>query len=288
MAIKKSEDIRNNNINNSKKIAEKSENEYSRTAGKRLGSIICLCAEVLSYLLGIACIYYSYVIYMVHSGTNFFMIWDALGLAFIALGLGIRFGIIKRLIKWAPVWLRAVASIVIAAGLILLITAVCCIKSRYSEETEQGLDYIILLGAQVYDNGPSVVLQFRLEAAMEYLNANPDTICIVSGGKGSNESRSEAAVMKEWLVKNGIAKERVIMEDKATSTRENLIFSREFIPEGSSVGLVTNNFHLYRSLLLAEKIGYKNMASIAAGSIKKYEPNNLLRETAAVIAEWIG
>ena len=71
-----------------------------------------------------------------------------------------------------------------------------CIGSKMNTEGKPGLDYIIVLGAQIYERGPSAVLRFRLDKAVEYLNENPQTKCIVSGGKGSNEPCSEAEGMK--------------------------------------------------------------------------------------------
>lgn len=69
----------------------------------------------------------------------------------------------------------------------------------------RGLDYIIVLGAQVRKDGPSPVLKYRLDKAVEYLNENPDTVCIVSGGQGSNEPWSEA---EEW---HGICRKKELI-----------------------------------------------------------------------------
>ena len=90
------------------------------------------------------------------------------------------------------------------------------------------LDYLIVLGAQVYKNGPSPVLKFRLDKAYEYLSANPETRCIVTGGQGSNEPFTEASCMADYLVKRGIDSGRIILEDKSTTTAQNLTNSNEY------------------------------------------------------------
>ena len=68
----------------------------------------------------------------------------------------------------------------------------------------KNLDYIIVLGAQVKESGPSVVLRYRLDRTVSYLKENDNTLVIVSGGQGANEKATEASVMKEYLVNNAM------------------------------------------------------------------------------------
>ena len=68
----------------------------------------------------------------------------------------------------------------------------------------KNLDYIIVLGAEVKESGPSVVLRYRLDRAVSYLKENDNTLVIVSGGQGANEKATEASVMKEYLVNNAM------------------------------------------------------------------------------------
>lgn len=149
------------------------------------------------------------------------------------------------------------------------------------------LDYIIVLGAQVYKDKPSSVLKYRLDRAITYLNENPNALCIVSGGKGENEPFSEGYGMKEYLVKNNIAENRIIIEDKSKSTKENLINSKKIInDETKTIGIVTNNFHMYRALLIAKKENI-NAYGVVASSKALYLPNNLLREFLALIKYYL-
>lgn len=257
-----------------------------KSEDKEKRSVVRTVAELVCYALGITCGWYSVVIYRVHSGSVFFLVWDAIGLLLAVLGIFIRCKTLKRLPKVLKIVLGSIAGVVLLFMLIIL----CFIRTGYrAEKTEEtaDLDYIIVLGAQVRNDGPSIVLRFRLDRAVEYLNGNPRTKCVVSGGKGSNEICSEAEAMKAYLVQHGIAEDRIIMEDRSTTTKENMKFSRRLIPDGSTVGIITNNFHIYRSLLIAEKNGFSDTKGVPAGSIKKYEANNILREIMAVAREWV-
>lgn len=146
----------------------------------------------------------------------------------------------------------------------------------------KGLDYIIVLGAQVKESGPSVVLRYRLDRAVSYLKENDNTLVIVSGGQGINEKATEASVMKEYLINKGINENRIIIEDKSNTTKENLINSKKIIGNDKSMGIVTNNFHMYRALLIGKKYGV-NAVGIPSKSNSYYLPNNLLREVFAYI-----
>lgn len=120
----------------------------------------------------------------------------------------------------------------------------------------RGLDYIIVLGAQVRKDGPSPVLKYRLDKAVEYLNENPDTVCIVSGGQGSNEPWTEAEGMAQYLQEKGIDTARILTEDQSQTTEQNITNSKMLMKEGASVGIVTNNFHVFRALQIAKSTDF--------------------------------
>ncbi len=131
-------------------------------------------------------------------------------------------------------------------------------------------------------------MQYRLDAAYDYLVKNPNTVCIVSGGQGVNEPMTEAEGMYTYLVKRGIAPERIRLEDQSTDTTENIRNSSTFFdPAEDTVGIVTNNFHLYRGMYLARKQGIKHVYGISAGALLFYLPNNMLREFFCVVRDVI-
>lgn len=237
---------------------------------------------ILLYILGAAAVGYGFLILAAASGTKFFAVWFLIGVFFFWTGFmtfGNHWGAVPSAVRIALAVLAAAAVIIVAGG-------TACVMTHFHDRASDGLDEIIVLGAQVRETGPSRVLRSRLNAAASYLKDNPETICIVSGGQGPNEPCTEAEAMKEYLVEKGIREDRILMEDKSTTTVENLEFSSRFLNrEEDSVGIVTNNFHMFRSLKLAKKNGYRKCQGIAAGSTPLYLPNNILRECLGIAKE---
>ncbi len=155
-----------------------------------------------------------------------------------------------------------------------------CMKTK----ADDNLSYIIVLGARLIGTRVSDSLRRRLDAAIEYMKKNPDTIAIVSGGQGPGEAMTEAKAMKEYMVSKGILAERIIEEDQSSTTRENMVFSRKLVGEDvKEVGIVTNNFHLYRSGLYAKKAGYVDVRYLSASCHPILFLNYLVREIIAII-----
>lgn len=226
------------------------------------------------------CMFYGLAVAVTGSGgTKFFLVWIALSMLCFVAGMLIKAGWVKRL----PQALKLGAG----AGCLLLLFSFFIIESlvisQMHAEGEKNLDYVIVLGAQVHESGPSVVLKYRLDKAIAYLNENPDTICIVSGGQGKNEPYSEAYGMAEYLKQNQISEERILLEPDSKTTEENILYSKTFLKEDASVGIITNDFHLFRAMQIAKKKGLSNVCGIAADSTKFYLPNNMLREYMAEI-----
>ena len=117
-------------------------------------------------------------------------------------------------------------------------------------------EYLVVLGAGVNGTAPSRSLKERIDAAYDYLNAHPDAVAIVSGGQGRGEEITEARCMFDCLTAAGITPERVWMEEKATSTLENLRFSMDLV-EGktgtrpSRIAIVSSEYHLHRAGMFA-------------------------------------
>lgn len=234
---------------------------------------------IICFVLAVLCAAYGIVVFSAGSGTGFCMIWFAISAAVAALGVFIRKKIWRKFTKGCKCAIITVAAICLAAFSVFE----GCVISKMGSDGRDGLDYIIVLGAQVYDSGPSRVLKYRLDKAVEYLEKNPDTVCIVSGGQGNNEPFAEATGMKKYLGENGVAAERIIVEDKSKTTEQNIKNSMLSISKNSSVGVITNDFHLYRALQICKKAGLDNACGIAAGSTKLFLPNNMLREFFAEI-----
>lgn len=243
-------------------------------------------ASVFFGVLGVLCLIYCLTIFLFMGyGTSFFLIWGVMAVA-----CGILAWVLSRR-EWLerlPKWFKKSCSLGFKAGVLLFGVLLGFILSQFRAVPQPGADYVLVLGAQWKTSGPSYVLQKRLDAAVEYLNENPETKVIVSGGQGSNEPISEAAGMQSYLVAAGIDEERILMEDKSTNTCENLVFSSELLDETNErVVLVTNNFHMYRAGKIAEKQGYAHVEGLAADSYPAMLPNNILREVLGVIKDFL-
>ena len=245
--------------------------------GKKMISILCVLAAVF-------CFAYCAIVFMIRSGSRFYLIWAAGGVFFLVLALLLHFGIWDRI----PLLLRRIFGVAVVIGIVLFVVVEGFILSGFRDNGREDLDYIIVLGAQMKPAGPSVVLKFRLDAAYDYLTENENTLCILSGGQGSNEPCSEAEGMYLYLTDRGIAPERLIMEDKSTDTSENIAYSKELIGRTDvSVGIVTNNFHVFRGVRLAKTAGFEDVCGIAARSNVYFQLNNMVREFFGVMKDLI-
>ena len=149
------------------------------------------------------------------------------------------------------------------------------------------LEYIIVLGAHVEGTRLTKALLERTRRALQYMEENPETKAVLSGGKGDGESITEAQAMCNYLVEHGIDRERLILEEKSTNTTENLKFSLGMIGLNHSVGIVTNNFHMFRALAIAKKQGYLHVEGLSAGTYPLTVPNNLLREAFGIVKDFM-
>lgn len=233
---------------------------------------------VVLFALAAACCIYGATVMLVGSGTWFFAVWYVLGALLALAGWAVHAGWWSAL----PLMGRRIASIVACVALAGFAVTAAFITSNFNSEGEDDLDYLVVLGAQVRDDGPSVVLRNRLDAACDYLKANERTRCIVSGGQGANEPTTEAHAMAEYLRLQGIDSNRIIEEGASLNTVQNIRNSMAFIGPDSTVGIVTNNFHLFRALGIARKQGLENVCGIASPSSPWFLPNNVLRESMGV------
>lgn len=238
----------------------------------------------LIHLFSILSFAYGIFIMSAGSGSFFFLFWIALAL----FAEGFLFCMRKNLFRHIPVWIRKACVCVFCLMLGLFLFLEVRIISDFHPAIHEQQDYLIVLGAQVYQDRVSTILKHRLDAAYDYLIENPETKAIVSGGQGFNEPYPEAEGMAAYLMDRGIAQDRIIKEDKADNTVQNIEYSFRLIdPENDRICIVTNQFHVHRALLLAKKAGAKHLCGIGAPSDPLYLLNNLVRESAALIKDWL-
>jgi uncharacterized SAM-binding protein YcdF (DUF218 family) len=147
-------------------------------------------------------------------------------------------------------------------------------------------DVVIVMGAGVVGERVSLLLAQRLDRALEYLESNPNALVVVTGGLGVRATITEAEAMKRYLAARGIDPDRIIKEDMSTNSFENLTFAKEileeYFPDGFRAVLVTNDFHIFRTSLLASRIG---IDAVRAGARTETIaiPPSYLREVLAIV-----
>lgn len=232
---------------------------------------------------GILCLAYFFLLLLYSGFTSaFYLIWPAMSAGFFLLSWLFRIHFWRIL----PAAVRIGLLVLVLAGFLFFLFVEGMILKASVQMPATPQDYVIVLGAHVRSTGPSRALALRLNKALEYAKDHPDTIFIVSGGQGNNEPCTESSAMKKYLLERGLEEHRILEENQSANTRENLTFSRELIPEGSSVGIISNGFHICRALHLAETLGFENASGIPAKSDALTQPANLLREFFAVVKDF--
>lgn len=182
---------------------------------------------------------------------------------------------LRRTIKTA-LW-GFIISFVLIEGLIFV---------TLKADTYTDVDYVVILGGGVKGGELTKTLQFRLDKGIEFLNYHPDLDVIVTGGKGFGETISEGEAMRDYLIKNGVPEEKIIVEDEATSTMENFRYSKKILERQTGrsdyeIMIITSDFHMLRSKVLAAVNGFKPYG-IPANTWIGVFPNSIIREYFAI------
>lgn len=131
------------------------------------------------------------------------------------------------------------------------------------------VDAIVVLGAGLINDRPSLILAYRLNAAIEFVQTRDDIPIIVTGGLGVGRTITEAEAMARFLIERGIDENRIWQEGASTNSHENINFAVEIMEENGMdienirVAIVSNEFHLYRARLIGERAGL-NVYGVAA------------------------
>lgn len=248
---------------------------------------------------GILCIVYDVTLILLNPGTfwdNFFAfthIWTFFGLVLIFLSvykIKKGFWIFEKMKRWCKI---TIVSLFALAALIAIVNLIFILTPKTSKLKEES-DYLILLGGGIDKDGnlPESVVT-RVEKAAEYLSIHQECICVVTGGILKWLPYAEAPAIKNYLMQMGIEGNRILIEDKAKDTIQNLQFSCKLISETFSIPLeevleskvliVTSRFHLRRAERLAKRIGYKNVKGLGSKCPLVYIPHDYFREICAYV-----
>lgn len=191
-----------------------------------------------------------------------------------------------------PRWAKALLAL-IGAGVLSFAILLGLVLSGSYDHISGDPQVMIILGCQVRQNGPSVLLQDRLDEALGYLEDHPDMTVVVSGGQGDDEPTSEAQAMAEYLMEHGVEEENILLEDKSHNTTQNFQYSmallaQENIDDSDGVLVVSNGFHLTRARMLAQRAGFDNVSTLAAP--ESHVPSRLymyIREPLALVKSFV-
>ena len=254
---------------------------------------------VFLIILGILSISYDTILILLNPGTfwdnvfSFTHIWLAPGVYLIFLAIyRIKtkhsfWSIWKRWVKLTVVSLCSLAALISIINLTFILTPEIV-------SVEEPADHVILLGGGISKDGvlPKSVIN-RVEKTAEYLNKNPDSICVVSGGTLDWLPCPEAPELKRQLVARGVEPDRILVEDQAKDTIQNFQLSCKMLAEHNGMTLaevlntptavVTSRFHLRRSERLARRMGFTNIKGIPAACPPIYVLHNYVREICAYV-----
>lgn len=220
-----------------------------------------------------------FVVFLIFWGRNFAVMLSGL--------LTVAFIVLRRIDYQKHVVLKRILLTVFSIGAVSFVIIEALVFTQLNANDPEQADYVIILGSGIRGTELSLTLKQRLDASLDYIRNHPQTPVIVSGGQGPGESIPEALAMKNYLVEQGITPAQVIMEDKSTSTQENMAFSKKIIDEAGldhpEIMIVTSDYHMFRSKYLAAKNGYAAEYGISAPSPGYLKPINMIREYFAVV-----
>lgn len=183
--------------------------------------------------------------------------------------------------------LKIAVTVLLALGLIVFAVIEAPIIAEARTDAPEDCGWLVVLGAGLYGDRPSLSLLNRLDAALLWLQEHPDCRAVVTGGQGPGESVTEGSAMAAWLTERGIAPERIIVEEKATSTWENLNYSFDLIREAGAepngnAAILTSEYHLCRAKLMAADLGVSAYGVAAHTSWPSLRANYFIREALGV------
>ena len=193
-----------------------------------------------------------------------------------------------------PRWIKALLA--------LVLVGVLCFGGLFGAVMYGSYDHIngnpqimVILGCQVKPWGPSILLQDRLDKALDYLENHPDMTVVVSGGQGPDEHVTEARAMADYLIEQGVKEERILLEEASHNTVQNLRYTARLLEEEGydmeqDIVVVSNGFHLTRVRMLFDRVwgGDENLSTLAAPS--SHVPSRIkmyIREPLALVKSFV-
>lgn len=260
---------------------------------------------LLTLILGSLCVVYGTIVIFI---LGFFelqnYIWYFFALYFFILG---RFTFLYTKTK-IPLWPLVSGYTMAALGILIFVITGVITTLSLPDNDERGLDFLIVLGTKPdVDKSGSEVL-YRLDKAVAYIEENSATNLVISGGL-KYEGNVESVIMANYLIEEGVDPEKILLEIESHNTRENLLYSKALIDQyitaagiaddiaviddigpvlvvedrPKTIGILTNDFHIFRAMQVAKKMGMDEVYPISSKSNKILYIHMLMRETFAIL-----
>lgn len=210
----------------------------------------------------------------------------------VAAGLALTFWALRRMRHPGPVIRhkgirRVLFACVCAAVLAVIVLEALMLSALLVPRPEDAPDCVLVLGCGIFPDGRlTLSLQSRLDTAYDALLVYPDALCIVSGGQGDNEPIPEAQAMRDYLLARGVEEQRILMEPHSRNTAQNMRYSADIMHRHGLITavVVTNDYHIYRALVTAERCGVEAFG-IGAPTNWRIWLAVRIREYAAIVKE---
>ena len=243
----------------------KTENQVSRVR-RIIGDVLLVLAVLLTADVTIVMLHKINAVVLKADYREIFEYELILCAALLLFALDVRFNLFTR----SKHTIARIAGWVLRAAVVLstLVILFFCGKviSGSVINTADRAENVIVLGLALENGKPTDDLLARLNTARTYLEKYPDAHLILTGGNADESGRTEAAVMRDILIEHGVADERMTLEDKAETTKENFRNTAKMIDPGKPVVLISSNYHMDRAVRTAESAGFSNVLRLPAPS----------------------
>lgn len=185
----------------------------------------------------------------------------------------------KKIIKYVAIILIVIIVIVFGINFYVKLSTKKQIIGNKDDSRLKDVDCIIVLGAGVWGDKPSPMLEDRLLEAISLYENNASSKIIMSGDHG-REEYDEVNTMKNFAIEKGVPSENIFMDHAGFSSYESIYRAKEIFG-AKKVVIVTQEYHLYRSLYIANRLGVEAYGVASNPRIYGGEAYRELREILA-------
>lgn len=234
-----------------------SETGKKRSVGRILADLFLLLVVAFTANLSQIRLHRIHTVVLADDYRKVFTYELVLCAALLVFALDLRFGIFSwrrfRLTRAVGRFLRAAAALLGAAVLFFLGLTV---YGGLTADDVTPAGQAIVLGMALEEGRPTRDLQLRLDTAADFAHQNPGATLILTGGNADESGRTEAEVMRELLIARGVPEDRLLLEDRAETTKENFRNAAALIDPTAPTALITSSYHMGRAVRTAESAGF--------------------------------